>query len=43
MAVTLKCGHTTQAQPVVIHPSKRKLYRCPDGCGLQPRTHKKKT
>jgi hypothetical protein len=31
----LVCGHFAQGQPVAIYPSKRKLYLCPKGCGLQ--------
>lgn len=31
----LVCGHSTRSQPVAIYPSRRKLYDCPEGCGLQ--------
>lgn len=31
----LMCGHVALGQPVAIYPSKRKLYQCPKGCGLQ--------
>lgn len=31
----LVCGHVAQGQPVAIYPSKRKLFQCPKGCGLQ--------
>ena len=31
----LVCGHTARSQPVAIYPSRRKLYACPEGCGLQ--------
>jgi hypothetical protein len=33
--VTLRCGHETEALPIVSSPSK--LYRCPEGCGLVKR------
>jgi hypothetical protein len=33
--VTLRCGHETEALPIVSSPSK--LYRCPRGCGLVKR------
>lgn len=31
----LVCGHVAQGQPVAIYPNRRKLYNCPQGCGLQ--------
>lgn len=31
----LACGHTTGLAPVAIYPDRRKLYDCPQGCGLQ--------
>lgn len=40
-AVTLECGHGTDAQPVSIFPGGRKLYRCPEGCGLGKPVRKK--
>lgn len=32
----LACGHTIPQQtgPVVIFPTRRRLYECPEGCGL---------
>lgn len=34
--ILLKCGHETHAlEPVAIFPDRRKLYSCPNGCGLQ--------
>jgi len=30
----LKCGHFTDDEPVVFYPGGRKLFRCPEGCGL---------
>ena len=30
----LKCGHRTDDEPVVVYPGGRKLWRCPEGCGL---------
>lgn len=30
----LKCGHRTEEEPVTVFPGGRKLYRCPEGCGL---------
>lgn len=34
--LTLRCGHHTHDdEPVVVYPSGRRLYRCPNGCGLQ--------
>lgn len=34
-AAKLKCGHETHGLPIAVYPGGRKLYRCPDGCGLQ--------
>ena len=34
-SVKLKCGHETTAHPVAIYPDRRKLFTCPEGCGLQ--------
>lgn len=35
-SVRLRCGHTTPAvHAVAIYPNGRKLYNCPEGCGLQ--------
>lgn len=34
MAVNLECGHGTDSPPVTIFPGGKKMYRCPDGCGL---------
>jgi hypothetical protein len=31
----LACGHYAVTNPVVIYPSGRKMYQCPEGCGLQ--------
>lgn len=31
---TLACGHDTYSAPIVT--GRRKLFRCPEGCGLQP-------
>ena len=31
----LVCGHYATTQPIAVFPNKRKLYRCPKGCGLQ--------
>lgn len=33
--VKLLCGHETTGFPVAIYPSRRELYVCPEGCGLQ--------
>jgi hypothetical protein len=30
----LTCGHSTEDEPIVVYPGGRKLYRCPEGCGL---------
>jgi hypothetical protein len=35
LATMLVCGHGTDDQPVAIYPGGRKMFRCPDGCGLQ--------
>ena len=32
--VKLLCGHTTDEFPIVTYASGRKMYRCPEGCGL---------
>lgn len=35
-AVRLDCGHAAQLVAVVVYADgKRRLYRCPKGCGLQ--------
>ena len=34
-ATELVCGHFARSQPIAIYPSQRKLYDCPEGCGLQ--------
>lgn len=34
-ATPLMCGHEAHGQPVAIYPNRRKLYVCPQGCGLQ--------
>lgn len=30
----LACGHETHLEPVAIFPNRRKLWSCPEGCGL---------
>lgn len=36
----LKCGHESHGYALVVHPDTRKnLYGCPKGCGLQRRKY----
>jgi hypothetical protein len=34
-AVELQCGHATMAAAIVVFDNGRRLYDCPEGCGLQ--------
>lgn len=34
-AVELDCGHVSRKAAIVVFSSGRRLYECPEGCGLQ--------
>jgi len=32
--VELKCGHVADGEEITRYPGGRRVYRCPEGCGL---------
>jgi hypothetical protein len=34
-SVELECGHATRSSAIVVFSNGRRLYDCPEGCGLQ--------